>query len=175
MKDRLQTTVIVVALLAAGFVAGQFYRGPTIPPGMRAFGGCATDRQFLVEFRGASTYEREVVGIPIRSRGEIQLEADGQTIGALGRGRLPIRRFFCEGNHSMRVTFSDDQSEAEWQKIDHMVEFAVSRPSILVLTQSGMAENELCVVGAQCPVRFNLELLQDGPDEKRQNATARGE
>ena len=156
-----------IALVAAGIAVGLFIRPPTLPRANSAFGGCVTGKQFLVEFRhGFAVNDKGLSGMSIMHRGDAFLDLDGQSLGALCDTCKPLRRFICEGNHSMRINFSGTEPEKRGQKLNHRVDFTVSRPSIYSLTERGPEESPSCVEAPWCPVALDLELSQAEPDEK---------
>jgi len=147
------TILAALVLLSLGFAAGMFFRGPGLPRAMSPFGACASGRQFLVEFRTDRVYStHHLLGMPVYDRGDIMLEVDGAPIGVLSTDRHPVRRFFCEGNHLMRITFANDNLEKQGQQMNHSVDFALSRSSVFYVTERGTTGSGVCVSYAWCPV-----------------------
>jgi hypothetical protein len=171
----LHTTLKALALVGVGFAAGVFFRGTGLPQAIRQFGVCASAKQFLVEFRLWDGMTLGLMGMPPLDRGDVMLEVDSKLIGVLSTSRHPVRRFLCEDNHVMRIAFSEDQLEPKGQKVDHTVEFTVSRPSVFYVTERGPVDFSTCVSVPWCPVTLDLELSHEDPDQKRQSTAANRE
>ncbi len=172
----LQPFLTALSLVGLGVAAGVLLTHGASSPVARALHACPCGRQFLVEFRLSDDMKYstppDLIGLPIFGRGDVLLEVDGEAIGALSVSRHPARRFFCEGNHTMRIGFSDDSLERKGQKIEHNVEFAVSRPSVFHVTERGADDARGCVSEPWCPVILDLELSKEDPDAKVQSAQA---
>jgi hypothetical protein len=175
---RLKPSAMLTALglLAVGFTTGVFFRGPGLPRAMSPFAVCASGREFLVEFRTDTLFSsRGLLGMPIYDRGDIMLEVDGASVGVLSPDRHPVRRFFCEGNHLLRIAFADTTLEKQGQQMNHTVDFALSRPSVFYVTERGTMGSGACVSESWCPVMLDLELTHEDPDEKPRSIAANRE
>jgi hypothetical protein len=130
--------------------------------------GCASSRQFLVEFRlYNSESEPPIRGLDSRSLGRpFTLTVDGEALGYVPWPGPGIRRFLCEGNHEALIQFARPPGDT-WE--EHRVIFAVSRTSLFHGTQWARDENEpaTCVTDAGCSTNVGLELSPFDPEEDR--------
>jgi hypothetical protein len=166
---------LLIALVGIGFAAGAFFEGMLAPCIAHRLNGCASAKQFIVEFRlWDDPAWSAVPGLKneVLNHTEATLDVDGESIGELSRSGPALRRFLCEGNHQARLTF-----RSSWQHDvieDHRVEFAVSRHSLFHATDWRRAENEpsTCAPDAQCELNVGLELSPLEPDERSARISA---
>jgi hypothetical protein len=150
-----RTVFMSIALVGIGSLTGAFLDRLSFPRVSRLLNVCASSKQFMVEFRtdehhAYGTMIPGVSGNPLNAY-ETTLEVDGTRIGELALyGSL--RHFFCEGNHRARIRYAGPHDE----KLEHVVDFAVSRASLFHITQDWMPDNAARIV------RFRSTLRDKG-------------
>ena len=154
---------MAVALVGIGSMAGAFLDRLSFPHVAQLFNTCASSKQFITEFRKDGYYWAaypQGTGIPWAVH-DVNLDVDGIQAGSLGDA--PLRKFFCEGNHTAYVRYQGFDGERETHKVD----FAVSRPSLFHISQARADERRDadCNSAVPCTSTVWFQLSPYEPDD----------